>query len=171
MADPHNAPRQLGRGWQITGELNIDEDALFDGQINGVLRVTGQLELGPNARVAGTVVGQTVRVAGEVEADIVGQQEVEMLPGSKMRGRVYASRFVVNEGAGFRGEIICDEQAMQSAEEEVLSQLGREPGSARQKTDGRLSADELASLRNGGRGGNGLRMAAGGNGNGNGNGR
>lgn len=167
MPDQHDSPRQLGRGWQITGELNIEQDALFDGQINGVLRVGGQLDLGPNARVAGTVVGQSVRVAGEVEADVVGQQDVELLPGSKVRGRVFATRFVVNEGAGFRGEIVCDEQAMAAAEQEVLNQLSHAP--VGKTGDARVSADELASLRQGGRGGSGgLRMSAG---NGHGNGR
>jgi cytoskeletal protein CcmA (bactofilin family) len=165
MADQHDTPRQLGRGWQITGELNIEQDALFDGQINGVLRVSGQLDLGPNAKVAGMVVGQSVRVAGEIDADVVGHQEVELLPGSKVRGRVFTARFVVNEGAGFRGEIVCDDDAMATAEKEVLNRIGHE-AAAGKSGDGRVSADELASLRRGGSGG--LRMSAG---NGHGNGR
>ena len=63
---------------------------------------------------------------------------------------------------------------MQSAEEEVLSHLDAGAnGKVSGKTgmEGRVSADELASLRHGGRSngngnGNGLRMSASGNGNG-----
>lgn len=148
MAEPHDPPQSVGRGWTITGELRVQDPIIFEGQITGTLRADGALELSPSARVSGTIVGQTIRVAGQVEADVVGRQEVELLPGSKVRGRLYATRLVVNAGAGFRGEIWVDDQAMQAADQEVLRKLDAAPVAPRKAVVPDLTAEELATLRN-----------------------
>ncbi|MCC7204339.1 MAG: polymer-forming cytoskeletal protein [Phycisphaeraceae bacterium] len=147
---------RVGKGWVITGDLSVEADATFEGQLSGTLRGAGQIDLAPGAVVQGAVIAPIVRVAGQAQGDIVAQQEVELMPGSRMRGRVYSNRFVVNEGAGFRGEIWVDEEAMTAADQQVLQNLPAAtpaPGSAAQDT-GRhasrsadLSDDELASLR------------------------
>ena len=154
MAEQTGRRSVLGRQWKINGELIIDDDATIEGQVNGTVRVRGELELAEGSHVTGTIIGASIRVAGEAEADIVGEEDVELLPGSKMRGRVYASRFCVNEGAGFRGEICVDADAMQEAEQEVLSKL---PAPAPDDGDGEaegpeLTAEELAVLRSRGQG-------------------
>lgn len=147
MPEPHDAPPPVGRGWTITGELRVPDHIVFEGQITGILRSDGALELSSTARVSGTVVGQAIRVAGQVDADVVGRQEIELLPGSKVRGRLYANRLVVNEGAGFRGEIWVDDQAMQAADQQVLRKLDNAPASPRKPVTPDLTAEELATLR------------------------
>jgi cytoskeletal protein CcmA (bactofilin family) len=147
MTESHDPPQPVGRGWTITGELRVQDHIIFEGQITGTLRSDGALELSPSARVSGTIVGQTIRVAGQVEADVVGRQEVELLPGSKVRGRLYANRLVVNDGAGFRGEIWVDDQAMQAADQEVLQKLDSAPASPRKAVAPDISSEELALLR------------------------
>ncbi|MCC7145605.1 MAG: polymer-forming cytoskeletal protein [Phycisphaeraceae bacterium] len=142
---------RLGKGWIITGDLSVEADAVFEGQIQGTLRAAGQIDLAPTANVQGAVIAQVVRVAGQAQGDIVAQQEVELLPGSRMRGRIYSNRFVVNEGAGFRGEIWVDEEAMAAADQQVLRTLsgtqGQEKLSRHDARPVELSDDELASLR------------------------
>lgn len=127
MAEQQSQPSVLGRQWTIHGDLTINDDAIIEGQVDGTVRVSGQLHLADSGRVQGTIIGDSVRLAGQAEGDIVSPQDVELLAGSKFRGRVFSTRFCVNEGAGFRGEIWCDDQAMQAAQEQVLSKL---PGSA-----------------------------------------
>ncbi len=120
----------LGKDFHITGELTINEDAVIEGQVDGVLRGGGLLELSETGRVSGTIIAASIRIAGQVQADVVGEEDVEVLPGGKMRGRVFSHRFCVNDGAGFRGEIWVDADAMQAAKQHVISQLGNQAGAA-----------------------------------------
>ena len=173
----------LGKEFHITGELVVQENAVIEGRVDGVVRAAGAIELAPTGQVNGVIVGGVVRVAGKTEGDIVGEQEVELLPGAKMRGRVYANRFCVNEGAGFRGEIWVDEEAMAAADEQVLAKLGKQTpsthgsnghgsngahgGTGRRHAEApELTADEVAVLTDGDNNGNGrsLRPRFGGNG-------
>ncbi len=143
MDDRRGHKSVLGKEWKIQGELTVHNDAVIEGQIDGVLRSSGQLELAAGARVSGTVVGDTIRIAGEADADVVGREEVELLPGSKVRGRVYAHRFGVHEGASYRGQIVVDPEAMALAKQEVLS--SQEPSTKPATTPQRESASELSS--------------------------
>lgn len=150
MTEQHDV--RVGKGWVITGDLAVEADAVFEGQIHGTLRGAGQIDLAPGAVVQGAVIAPIVRVAGQAQGDIVAQQEVELMPGSRMRGRVYSNRFVVNEGAGFRGEIWVDEEAMAAADQQVLQNLptpapAPENGGRVESRSTDLSDDELASLR------------------------
>lgn len=176
----------LGKEFHITGELVVQENAVIEGRVDGVVRAAGAVELAPSGQVNGVIIGGIVRVAGKTEGDVIGEQEVELLPGAKMRGRVYANRFLVNEGAGFRGEIWVDEEAMAAADEQVLSKLGGKQtqgsngshgsngthgGTGRRHAEApELTADEVAVLTDGGDNGNGngngrsLRPRFGGNG-------
>lgn len=168
MADPNGQKHVLGREWHISGELSIDQDAVIEGQVDGIVRSRGQLDVGSGARISGTIIGDSIRLAGQVEGDVIGEQDVELLPGAKMRGRVYANKFCVNEGAGFRGEIWVDDDAMQEADQQVLRHLNGDnaapaprAAAAQQEDAGpELSENELAMLtnnrqRNGGNGSNG----------------
>lgn len=187
MAD-NNRRSVLGKDFHITGELTIHDDAVIEGQIDGVVRGAGLIELSETARVSGAIIAGQVRIAGQAQADVVGEEDVELMPGAKMRGRVFSHRFCVNEGAGFRGEIWVDADAMQAAKQHVLSQLGAPasggapaPAAAANPVradNGDVTSAELALLNGSGNGnGNGdphgrpLRMRSGitgvaGNGNG-----
>jgi len=105
----------LGPDCRISGELALDNDAVIMGQFKGTLRVTGMLELTDSARVAGTVVAGTLSISGEVEADIVAEGGVELLPGAVLRGHVYTSQINVVEGATFEGDICVGAKAMEAA--------------------------------------------------------
>jgi len=105
----------LGPDCRISGELSLDNDAVIMGQFKGTLRVTGMLELTDSARVAGTIVAGTLSLSGEVEADIIAEGGVELLPGAVLRGHVYTSQLNVVEGATFEGDICVGAKAMEAA--------------------------------------------------------
>jgi cytoskeletal protein CcmA (bactofilin family) len=155
MAEQQNRPSVLGRQWSINGDLTINDDAIIEGQVEGTVRVSGQLHLADGARVQGTIIGESVRIAGAAEGDIVSPQDVELLPGAKFRGRVYSTRFCVNEGAGFRGEIWCDDQAMQAAQEQVLSKLEGQPAAPQATPPRAAPAPVLPNGNGNGKNGNG----------------
>ncbi|WP_428389169.1 bactofilin family protein [Mucisphaera sp.] len=116
-SDAQNQSRTvLGADCHIAGDLTIDNDATLLGQFEGELRVTRSIEVGESARVRGTVVAGTVLMAGEVEAVIVAEHAVHLLPGCRVKGRIFAPQLQVEEGAIFDGDLCVSPTAMESAE-------------------------------------------------------
>jgi len=116
----NDAPKNktvLGPDCRISGELALDNDAVIMGQFKGTLRVSGQLELTESAEVAGTIIVGTLRLAGNVEADVVAEDGVELLPGAQLIGQLFTSRLNIVEGAVFQGDICVGPKAMQAASE------------------------------------------------------
>lgn len=107
----------LGPDCRISGELALDNDAVIMGQFKGTLRVSGQLELTESAEVAGTIIVGTLRLSGNVEADVVAEDGVELLPGAQLIGQLFTSRLNIVEGAIFQGDICVGPKAMQAASE------------------------------------------------------
>lgn len=95
----------LGPDCRITGELNLDNDALVMGGYDGTLRVTGLLEVAESAQVKGTIIAGTLRVAGGVEGDIIAEDGVEVLPGGSVRGQVYTRQLHIAEGAAVQADM------------------------------------------------------------------
>lgn len=113
----------LGPDCRISGELTLDNDAVIMGQFSGNLKVTGMLELSESSEVTGTVIAGTLRLAGRVEADIIAEDGIEILPGGEFTGRLFASQIHVAEGATFNGDIAIGPNAV----EQAYRQLGQEP--------------------------------------------
>lgn len=117
MSDGIKNKTVLGPDCRISGELALDNDAVIMGQFKGTLRVSGQLELTESAEVAGTIIVGTLRLAGNVEADVVAEDGVELLPGAQLIGQLFTSRLNIVEGAVFQGDICVGPKAMQAASE------------------------------------------------------
>ncbi|MCC6683102.1 MAG: polymer-forming cytoskeletal protein [Phycisphaeraceae bacterium] len=117
MSDAPKSKTVLGPDCRISGELSLDNDAIIMGQFKGTLRVSGTLELSESAEVSGTIIVGTLRLAGNVEADVVAEDAVELLPGAQLIGQLFTSRLNIVEGATFQGEICVGPKAMQAASE------------------------------------------------------
>lgn len=105
----------LGPDCRISGELSLDNDAVIMGQFKGTLRVTGMLELTESAEVSGTIIVGTLRLSGKVEADVVAEDGVELLPGAQLTGQLFTSQLHVVEGATFQGDVCIGPRAMEQA--------------------------------------------------------
>jgi len=112
----------LGPDCRISGELALDNDAVIMGQFKGVLRVSGMLELTDSARVSGTIIVGTLSLAGQVDADVISEGGVELLPGAVLKGNLYTTQLNVVEGATFEGDIVVGANAMAAAEP-ILRQI------------------------------------------------
>jgi len=117
MSESSKSKTVLGPDCRISGELALDNDAVIMGQFKGTLRVSGTLELTDSAVVSGTVIAGNLRLAGRVEADVVAEEGVELLPGAELVGQLFTSRLNVIEGAVFQGDVCVGPNAMQAAGE------------------------------------------------------
>ncbi len=105
----------LGADCHISGQLELDNDAVILGRFEGTLRLTGRLELGRTARIGGTVIAGNVRLAGDIEADVIAEDALELLPEAHLRGRLFARRLIVAPGAEVDGHIHIGPQALEQA--------------------------------------------------------
>ena len=97
------APCVVGAKTQFKGEITGTEPVLVEGLVEGTIRITGPLRVGPGGTVKATVSAQSVVVAGELVGDCQVSERVEIETAGKLTGNIRAPRVVIVEGATFRG--------------------------------------------------------------------
>jgi len=93
----------IGAKTQFKGELTGSEPVLVEGLVEGTIRITGPLRVGPGGTVKATVSAQSVVVAGEIVGDCHAADRVEIEASGRLTGNIRAPRVVIVEGATFRG--------------------------------------------------------------------
>ncbi len=93
----------IGVKTKIKGEITGDENVTVDGQVEGTIRITRDLRVGPGGSVKATVTAQSVVIAGEMLGDCHASQRVQIEASGRMTGNIRAPRVVIVEGATFRG--------------------------------------------------------------------
>jgi cytoskeletal protein CcmA (bactofilin family) len=104
------APAPAGRGacvigpkTTIKGDLLGDEDVLVEGTVEGHIRISRDLRVGPGGTVRATIEAQSVVVSGEVVGDCRATHRVEIQASGRLIGNISAPRVVIAEGAAFKG--------------------------------------------------------------------
>ena len=98
-----STPCVIGPKIKIIGELSGDEDVLVEGQIEGEIRITRDLRVGPGGMVKAKVSAQSIIVSGEIIGDCEAVGRVELQSTGKLTGNIRAPKIVIAEGAMFRG--------------------------------------------------------------------
>ena len=108
---PHAAPRAatsepmgvsvISKALKITGQLESTEDIQIDGEIEGDVRAAS-VKVGTNARVKGTVYGDTVELAGTVDGRIEARKVV-LTSTAHMSGDVLHQDIKIDSGAYING--------------------------------------------------------------------
>jgi cytoskeletal protein CcmA (bactofilin family) len=93
----------IGPKTTIKGEITGDEDIVVEGVVEGQIRVSRDLRIGPGGVVKATVEAQSVVVSGELLGDCQALQRVELQASGRLTGNIRAPRVVIAEGATFKG--------------------------------------------------------------------
>jgi cytoskeletal protein CcmA (bactofilin family) len=93
----------IGAKTVVKGDVTGDEDILVEGTVEGTIRITRDLRVGPTGRVKATVSAQSVVVAGEVTGDCHAEQRVHIESTGRLTGNIRAPRVIIVEGATFKG--------------------------------------------------------------------
>ena len=115
MSEAKTTKTILGPDCKMEGDLSMDGDGQILGRFKGDIRAKGALEVAESATVSGTIVANTVRVAGVVKADVIAEGGVDMLAGGRLSGRLFSTRISICEGGEYEGQINVGPQAMQAA--------------------------------------------------------
>ena len=112
-ASPDNAApskkRSLRGGALITDQVELKGSLAFDGNLefNGVFEgeiiSSGTLLIGADAVLKGNIQAAKVILHGKMHGNIIATESVEVCDQAQLFGDVRAGKFIVSEGATFRG--------------------------------------------------------------------
>ena len=101
-----NGPATIGPSITIKGDVTGDEDLVIQGRVEGTVDLTKHnVTVGPEGRVKANIFGRMVTIEGEVEGDLLGQEQVVLRRSARVQGNITAPRVALEDGATFRGGI------------------------------------------------------------------
>jgi cytoskeletal protein CcmA (bactofilin family) len=89
----------------IRGNVRGDTSLEILGRVEGDVGITGDLSLGPDAVVVGTISGARVVIGGSVEGDVTGTEAVVVEDTGRVVGNLSAPRIGMSEGAEVQGSV------------------------------------------------------------------
>ena len=96
----------IGASIRIKGDLSGDEDLLIQGQIQGKIKLQSHnVTVGPSGRVKADIRSRTIRVEGEVEGNLYGEEEIVIRASGRVQGNLQAPRVTLENGSNFKGSI------------------------------------------------------------------
>ena len=96
----------IGAKVKVTGDIESSEDLLIEGEVNGTVTLTdNELVIGNSGRVQANIEAKTIRIEGEVQGDIVGQERVVITTTGNVQGNVSSPRVMLEDGGRFKGSI------------------------------------------------------------------
>lgn len=101
---PKPQPCVVGAQTTFKGELSAEEDVLVEGAVEGQIKVSRSLRIGPSGRVKASLQAQSIIISGEVSGDCTAVERVELQATARLFGNIRAPRIVIAEGALFKGQ-------------------------------------------------------------------
>lgn len=95
----------INKGITVKGEITGASPIEVYGVIEGTAGTEGTLHVKPGGKVTGALAGKAVVVEGDVDAQIHGEQKVELRASAKVRGDISTKALVISEGAIFDGNV------------------------------------------------------------------
>lgn len=92
----------------IRGNVRGDTSLEILGRVEGDVGITGDLSIGPDAVIVGSVSAARVVVGGSVEGDVTGTDAVVVADTGRVVGDLVAPRIGMSEGAHVRGNVRTD---------------------------------------------------------------
>jgi cytoskeletal protein CcmA (bactofilin family) len=99
----------LGSGVKIKGELYSENDLRFDGNLEGTLVSRGELVMGSDGFVDGTIVGGKIQIAGRIKGEVIATGHLEILDGASIDGNVFGLEVCIREGSKIQGQCAIGE--------------------------------------------------------------
>ena len=95
----------LGKDLYIKGNISGHDDIQVDGKIVGNLKLKGNLDIQPSARIKGSAVAKTIDVKGEVEGKLAAGSKMFIDHTARIEGKIFTPVISIVEGAQFNGEV------------------------------------------------------------------
>jgi len=90
-------------GTQFVGDIDTMAGLRVDGSVKGKINAGGNVTVGAEGSIEGTVSAKDVNIAGEIIGNLKSNGTVQMISGAKLVGDLSALSFAIEQGAYFKG--------------------------------------------------------------------
>lgn len=95
----------IGSSSVIRGNVRGEGSLEILGRVEGDVGISGDLSLGPDAVVVGTISGARIVIGGSVQGDVTASEAVVITETGRVVGDLTAPRIGMSEGALVRGSV------------------------------------------------------------------
>ncbi len=101
----------IGPSITIKGEVSGNEDLLIQGQVEGSVELElHSVTVGRDGRVKANITARVVTVEGNVEGDLLAEEQIILRSSARVMGDITAPRVVLEDGASFKGLVDMGER-------------------------------------------------------------
>ena len=93
----------MGEKTRYTGKIDTDEPLLIQGQVDGEIRSSSEVEIGETGVVKATIAARSIVISGRVTGDCTATDRLEIRAAGKLHGSIKAARISIVDGAEFKG--------------------------------------------------------------------
>jgi len=93
----------LARGVQLRGEIRVEGTVRIDGRLEGDIHTNGQVIIGEEGLVQGTINAGVVVSSGRIKAKVTAGERVQLLKTAVLIGEIHAPVLMMEEGAKLQG--------------------------------------------------------------------
>src|SRR6267143_3200374 len=93
----------LAKGVVLKGEIHVEGTVRIDGRLDGEIQTKGQVIIGEDGLVQGTISAGTVISSGRIKAKVTAIERVQLMKTATLIGEVLTPVLITEEGAKLQG--------------------------------------------------------------------
>jgi cytoskeletal protein CcmA (bactofilin family) len=93
----------LAKGVVLKGEIHVEGTVRIDGRLDGEIQTKGQVIIGEDGLVQGTITAGTVISSGRIKAKVTATERVQLMKTATLIGEVLTPVLIMEEGAKLQG--------------------------------------------------------------------
>ena len=93
----------LAKGVLLKGEIHVEGTVRIDGRLDGEIQTKGQVIIGEDGLVQGTITAGTVISSGRIKAKVMADERVQLMRTATLIGEVLTPVLIIEEGAKLQG--------------------------------------------------------------------
>ena len=93
----------LAKGVLLKGEIHVEGTVRIDGRLDGEIQTKGQVIIGEDGLVQGTIMAGTVVSSGRIKAKVTAIERVQLMKTATLIGEVHTPVLIMEEGAKLQG--------------------------------------------------------------------
>ncbi len=107
----NNTPdAHIPMGASFVGDIETKAGIRVDGSVKGHINAAGNVDVGPDGKVQGSVKGSRIHIAGSIRGNVTSSAVVQLVSGARLSGDLSALSLSVEEGASYKGQCVIGKQ-------------------------------------------------------------
>jgi len=93
----------LAKGVHLKGEIRVEGTVRIDGRLDGEIQTKGQVIIGEDGLVQGTIVAGTIISSGRIKATVTATEQIQLMKTATMIGEIHTPVLTMEAGAKIQG--------------------------------------------------------------------